>query len=80
MSLSRHALSRAAASEHGQGFSAAHAQIDPIQNLLMPETLVQILDGDNGHTASCSASSASASQFHRSMAISVPSRAGSGNG
>ena len=48
MSLSRHALSRAAAPEHGQRFSAAHAQADPVQNLVGSEGLVHILDGDNG--------------------------------
>ena len=47
----QYALAGAAASQHGQGFSAAHAQTDPVQNLVAAEGLVQVLDGDNRRTA-----------------------------
>ena len=47
----QHALSRATASEYGQGFSAVHAQADPIQNVVTTKGLVQILDRNNRHTA-----------------------------
>ena len=46
----QHALSRAAASEHGQRFSPIHAQADPVQNLVAREGLVHVLDGNNGRT------------------------------
>ena len=49
MSLQQYAFPRAAASEHGQGFSAAHAQADPVQNLVAREGLVHVLDGNDGH-------------------------------
>ena len=47
----QHALSRAAAAQHGQGLAAAHAEIDPIENSVGAEGLEQILDGDKRRLA-----------------------------
>src|SRR5580658_3164744 len=46
----QYALSRAAASQHRQGFSATHAKADSVQNRVRPECLMQILDRDKRHT------------------------------
>ena len=45
----QHAFPRAAASEHGQGFSPVHAQADPVQDLVAGEGFVHVLDGNDGH-------------------------------
>src|SRR5580704_5779113 len=49
----QYALTGTTAAQHRQGLAAAHAQADPVQNLLTSEGLMQGLDDDNWRTAVC---------------------------
>src|ERR1700683_5632278 len=46
----QNALTRSAASQHGQGFAAAHSQSDPVQDMLASEGLTQLFDRNSRHT------------------------------
>ena len=53
------ALAGATAPEHRQSLAAAHAQADPVQDLLTSEGLMQVADEIAGALPSSAASSAS---------------------